>query len=103
MLIYLIFSVYLTPLALSKSRQMLGESSFNSLLPTIKSQQFSDSFKGLTLYVDKKVDNEIGNIFLHDTEEQHFGADIGKMTCNTSAHYARTQNGYFVNSSFHLS
>ncbi len=67
MLIYLIFSVYLTPLALSKSRQMLGESSFNSLLPTIKSQQFSDSFKGLTLYVDKKVDNEIGNIFLHDT------------------------------------
>ena len=46
---------------------MLGQSQFNSLLPTIRSNQFSDSFKGFTFYVEKKYNNEIQNIFLHDT------------------------------------
>ncbi len=67
MFFYLILSVYLTPFALSKSREMLSQSQFNSFLPTIRSQQFSDSFKGITFFVNKKVNNEIENIFLHDT------------------------------------
>ena len=46
---------------------MLGQSQFNSFLPTIKAKQFSDSFKGLTFFVEKKMDNEIQNVFLHDT------------------------------------
>ena len=65
-ILYLIFSIYLTPLALSKSRNMLSKSTFNSFLPTIRNQQFSDSFKGMTFYVDKKINNEIQNIFIHD-------------------------------------
>ena len=32
-------------------------------LPTIRTQQFSDSFKGFTFIVEKKVNNEIQNIF----------------------------------------
>ena len=68
MVIYLAFSVYLTPLALNKSRQLLSETQFNSFLPTIRSQQFSDSFKGLTFFVEKKINNEVENIFLYDTE-----------------------------------
>ena len=66
-LIYLLFSTFLTPLALNKSRDMLGQSQFNSFLPTIRSNQFSDSFKGFTFFVEKKYNNEIQNIFLHDT------------------------------------
>ena len=53
MVLYLIFSVYLTPLALSKSRELLSKNQFNSFLPTIRSQQFSDAFKGLTFFVEK--------------------------------------------------
>ena len=38
MFFYLIFSTYLTPMALNKSRQLLSETKFNSFLPTIRSQ-----------------------------------------------------------------
>ena len=46
---------------------MLSQDKFNSFLPTIRSQQFSDSFKGFTFIVDKKINEEVDNIFLHDT------------------------------------
>ena len=52
-IIYLIFSTFLTPLALNKSRAILNENNFNSFLPTVKTQQFSDSFKGFTFFVEK--------------------------------------------------
>ena len=41
---YLIMSTILTPSALNKSRQLLSKDNLNSLLPTIRSQNFSDSF-----------------------------------------------------------
>ena len=66
-LIYLLFSTFLTPLALNKSRDMLGQSQFNSFLPTVRSNQFTDSFEGFTFFVEKKYNNEIKNIFLYDT------------------------------------
>lgn len=65
-LIYLIFSVFLTPLALNKSRELLSTDKYNSLLPTIKKQIFSDSFKNFTFFVEEKKGNEVKNIFLHD-------------------------------------
>ena len=67
LIFYLMLSTFLTPLALSKSRQLLSNDQVNSFLPTIRSQQFSDSFKGFTFIVEKKINNEILNIFLHDT------------------------------------
>ena len=67
MFLYLLFSIYLTPLALNKSRQILSNDSFNSFLPTVRSDKFGDSFKGFTYIVERKVNNELENIFLHDT------------------------------------
>jgi lipopolysaccharide export system permease protein len=64
--LYLVFSTVITPSALNKSRQLLSSEDFTSFLPTIKVQQFSDSFKGVTFIVDQKVDNKIKNIFLQD-------------------------------------
>jgi lipopolysaccharide export system permease protein len=61
LIIYLIFSAFLTPLALNKSRQLLTKDQLNSFLPTIRSQQFSDSFKGFTFIVDDKVNNDTNN------------------------------------------
>jgi lipopolysaccharide export system permease protein len=66
MILYILLSGFISPFALNKSRQLLSEDQLNSFLPTIKTQQFSDSFKGLTFIVDKKSGNEINNIFLHD-------------------------------------
>ena len=54
LIFYLTFSTFLTPLALNKSRQLLSNDNFNSFLPTIRTQQFSDSFKGFTFIVEKK-------------------------------------------------
>ena len=66
LIFYLLFSIFLTPMALNQSRKLLGNENLNSFLPTIKTQQFSDSFKGFTFLVEKKLNNEIQNIFLHD-------------------------------------
>ena len=63
LIIYLIFSTFITPYTLNKSRKLLSQNNFNSFLPTIKTQQFSDSFKGFTFLVEKKIDNKIKNIF----------------------------------------
>ena len=63
---YILFSIFLTPLALNKSRQLLGEEKFTSFLPTVRIQQFSDSFTGLTFIVDEKYENQVKNIFLQD-------------------------------------
>lgn len=76
---YLVMSTILTPSALNKSRQLLSKDNLNSLLPTIRSQNFSDSFKGFTLKVDKKIENEIEGIFLHDT-----GSNLKNFSSNIS-------------------
>ena len=66
LIINLIFSTLLTPFALNKSRQLLQEKDFNFFYQTVKSQQFSDSFRGFTSIAEEKINNEIKNIFLHD-------------------------------------
>ena len=77
--IYLIFSIFLTPSALNHSRQLLNKDNLNSFLPTIRSKQFSDSFKGFTYIVEKKINNEVQNIFLHDK-----GGNLKNLTSNNS-------------------
>jgi len=84
-IIYLIFSTFLTPLALNKSRNILINNNFNSFLPTVKTQQFSDSFKGFTFFVEKKIDKQIQNIFIHDTENnlKNLSPNVGQTSDNT--------------------
>ena len=65
--LYLFNIFYFNPLSLNKSRGILNENTFNSFLPTVKAQRFSDSFKGFTFFVEKKVNNQIKNVFIHDT------------------------------------
>ena len=79
MIFYLIMSIFLTPAALNKSRVLLSKDNLNSFLPTIRSQVFTDSFKGFTFKVDKKINNEIEGIFLHDT-----GNNLKNLSTNTS-------------------
>jgi len=84
-LFYYIFSIFLTPFLLNKSRLLLGKENFNSLLPTMKVQQFSDSFKGFTFIIGKRVNNEIKNIFIHDKSNtlKNLSADNANTTSIT--------------------
>ncbi len=68
-LIYLLLSSFITPLTLNKSRLLLTKDGFNSFLPTIKVKQFSDSFKGFTFMVEKRLNNKIENVFIHDQSD----------------------------------
>tara|TARA_B100001121_G_C18627363_1_gene592462 strand:- start:171 stop:1295 length:1125 start_codon:yes stop_codon:yes gene_type:complete len=79
LIFYLIFTTFVTPNALNKSRKLLSYENLNSFLPTVKSQQFSDSFKGFTFIVEKKINNEIKNIFLHDK-----GNNLKNLSSNIS-------------------
>ena len=54
MVFYLIFSIILTPFALNKSRMLLSNENLSSFIPSVKSQQFSDSFEGFTFIVKKE-------------------------------------------------
>ena len=67
LIFYLLFSALVSPYALNKSRKLLSDDKLNSFLPTVRSNEFGDSFKGLTFVVGKKKNNEIQNVFLHDT------------------------------------
>lgn len=79
LLFYLLLSTFLTPLALNQSRQIISNDKFNSFLPTIRTQQFTDSFKGFTFFVEKKIDNKIQNVFLYDS-----GNNLRNLSSNSS-------------------
>tara|TARA_A100001015_G_C14998948_1_gene717481 strand:+ start:771 stop:1901 length:1131 start_codon:yes stop_codon:yes gene_type:complete len=85
LIIYFTLSTFLTPLALNKSRQLLSQDKLNSFLPTIRTQQFSDSFKGFSFIVDRKLNNEVDNIFIHDTGNNltNFSSSIEDLDSTT--------------------
>lgn len=79
LIFYLILSTFLTPMALNQSRQIISNDKYNSFLPTIRTQQFTDSFKGFTFFVEKKIDNKIQNVFLYDS-----GNNLKNLSSNSS-------------------
>ena len=79
LIFYLIFSVFLTPTMMNKSRQLLAKDEYNSILPTLKTNEFNSSFKNLIFFVEKKIDNKVQNIFLQDN-----GSYLKKLTPNSS-------------------
>ena len=85
LVVYIFLSAFITPFALNKSRQLLSNDKLNSFLPTIKRQQFSDSFKGFTFIVEKKINNELQNIFLHDK-----GNNLRNLSSNASDTFETT-------------
>ena len=84
-LVLIFLSILLTPSALNKSRQLLSQDDLNSFLPTIRTKQFSDSFKGFTFIVENKTKNELNNIFLYD-----IGGNLNKLSSNISNTYSTT-------------
>ena len=71
LLIQLCFATFITPSSLNKSRELVRQSDFDSISSIIKVNDFSDSFKNITFFVEKKnMNNEMENIFIRD--ESHY-------------------------------
>ena len=100
LIIYLILSTFITPLTLHKSRLLLSKDQLNSFLPALKTQQFSDTIKGITFVVEKKLNNEVKNIFLYDQ-----GNNLKNLSSNTKETESTTiiaKNGIIDNKKFFL-
>lgn len=69
---YILLSVFITPYSLNKSRQLLSMQDYTSFLPTIREQQFNDTFDGITFFVDKKINNQLENIILNEQGSRFF-------------------------------
>jgi len=67
LIVQLSFATFITPNSLNKSRSLIRLSNFDSVSSVIKINDFSDSFKNLTFYIQSKnQNNEMKNIFIRD-------------------------------------
>ena len=100
LIIYLLLSTFFTPYSLYKSRLLLSKDQFNSFLPTVKMQQFSDTFKGFTFIVEKKINNEVENVFLHDKSNnlKNLSSNISEISSTTIV----AKNGLIDKKKFYL-
>jgi len=63
----IILSVIVNPFTLNQSRTLLRETEVKQVSSVLKSNDFSDAFKGITFYVGKKnINNELINVFIKD-------------------------------------
>ena len=93
-------STLITPLALNKSRSILNNDQLNSLLPAIKSQSFTDAFKGMTFIVNEKKQNEVRDVFIHDKGENL--KNLSSNTKDTSSVTIVAKNGLIDKKNFYL-
>ena len=64
-LLQVLMSFFLNPFLLNKSRQLLKVTEVRQINNLLKSNEFTDSFKGITFYVAEKTkSNELNNIFI---------------------------------------
>ena len=101
LLFQLIFATFITPNALNKSRYLIRNSDFNSLSSIIRVNNFSDSFKNIIFYIEKKNENEeMENIFIRD-ENNTFSSivDSNGVSDNTTI---IAKKGYLINNSLTL-
>ena len=66
-LFQIILSLIINPYTLNKSRSLLRETDTKQINSVLKSNDFSDTFSGVTFYVGKKEsNNKLTNIFIKD-------------------------------------
>ena len=66
MLIQLIFTTSINPTLLNLSRNVIKNSELKFVSSMFKEKQFNDTVEGLTIFVDKKKNNNYKNIFIRD-------------------------------------
>ncbi len=68
LLIQILFAVFITPYALNKSRQIIGEAGFSSFTSVTKPNTFNDSIKGLTIFFESLEQGKLmRNVLIKDS------------------------------------
>ena len=93
LILQLLFATFITPSALNKSRKIIKTSGLESISSVVKTNDFSDSLKGVTFYVDSIQNNMMKNIFIRD-ESQVFKSIISEQE-NSRNTTIISENGYF--------
>ena len=101
LIIQLFFAVFVTPNALNKSRQVIKYSAINASSIMLKINEFSDSLKNTTFYVEKiNEDGELENIFIRD--ETNLFSDLIASGANSSNISIFAKTGYLQGKSLIL-
>jgi len=80
-ILQLFLACAINPMVLNYSRQLIKTSDVNFVSGTIKTNQFNDTVKGLTIFVDKKTpDGIFKNIFIRDESKILKSFDSAKNT-----------------------
>ena len=93
LILQLLFATFITPSALNKSRKIIKTSGLESISSVVKTNDFSDSLKGVTFYVDSIQNNMMKNIFIRD-ESQVFKSIISEQE-NSRNTTIVSEKGYF--------
>ncbi len=82
-MLQLFLACVISPLVLNYSRTLIKSSDINFVSGTIKTNQFNDTVKGLTIFVEGKSENGIfKNIFIRDDSKIFKSLDSQKNTSN---------------------
>lgn len=84
-ILQLILACIINPIVLNHSRDLIKKSDINFVSGTIKTNQFNDTIKGLTIYVEEKDKNgNFKNIFIRDESNIFKSIDRDENTSNLS-------------------
>ena len=82
-LIHLLFSSIITPYTLNKSRSTLTNDELGNFSINMRENTFTDTFEGITFFVEKKINDRFYNIFISD-EENKFQSVISTKENNNN-------------------
>ena len=82
-LIHLLFSSIITPYTLNKSRSTLTNDELGNFSINMRENTFTDTFAGITFFVEKKINDRFYNIFISD-EENKFQSVISTKENNNN-------------------
>ena len=82
-LIHLLFSSVITPYTLNKSRSTLTNDELGNFSINMRENTFTDTFEGITFFVEKKINDRFYNIFISD-EENKFQSVISTKENNNN-------------------
>ena len=92
----LILSLFINPFLLNKSRFLLSNMESLEINTVLRSNDFSDTFKDITFYIDKKnINNELLNIFIKDVSGKL--SNVGDNISNSKNSTIIAKKGFIDN------
>ena len=101
LIIQLFFALFLVPYTQDKAKSFVRNSDIGYLKNIIKEKNFFDGVKNLTIFVNKKEEDKIYDVFIKDNQKadstQTIYASEGYIKQNEGATYLVLHNGKFIN------